>query len=117
MSTWPIELRVDSGRTTLVVDFDNGKRFSLPAEYLRVESPSAEVQGHAASQKQIVGGKRRVKIEKIDPIGNYAARIHFDDGHDTGLYSWDYLYELGRDQDRKWSEYLSGLRRTGGTRE
>lgn len=117
MSTWPIELRVDSGRTTLVVDFDNGKRFSLPAEYLRVESPSAEVQGHAASQKQIVGGKRRVKIEKIDPIGNYAARIHFDDGHDTGLYSWDYLYELGRDQDRKWSEYLSALRRTGGTRE
>src|ERR1700733_14107267 len=117
MSTWPLELRVDSGRTTLVVDFDNGKRFSLSAEYLRMESPSAEVQGHAASQKKIVGGKRRVKIEKVDPIGNYAARIHFDDGHDTGLYSWDYLYELGRDQDRKWSEYLSALRRTGGTRE
>jgi DUF971 family protein len=117
MSAWPVELRVNPERTTLVVDFDNGKRFSLPAEYLRVESPSAEVQGHAASQKQTVAGKRRVKIEKVDPIGNYAARIHFDDGHDTGLYSWDYLYELGRDQDKKWPEYLSALRRTGGTRE
>jgi DUF971 family protein len=113
MSIWPVELRVNPERSTLVVDFDNGKRFSLPAEYLRVESPSAEVQGHAASQKQIVAGKHRVKIEKVDPIGNYAARIRFDDGHDTGLYSWDYLYELGRDQDKKWPEYLSALRSKG----
>ncbi|MGD0191140.1 MAG: DUF971 domain-containing protein [Rhizomicrobium sp.] len=117
MGTWPIELRVDPERTTLSVTFDNGTQFALAAEYLRVESPSAEVQGHVASQKQTVAGKRRVKIVQVDPVGNYAARIRFDDGHDTGLYSWDYLYELGRDRDRKWAEYLSALRRTGGKRE
>jgi DUF971 family protein len=117
MGAWPVELRVDPERTTLTVAFDNGDRFTLPAEYLRVESPSAEVQGHGASQKQTVPGKRRVKIEQVEPVGNYAARIRFDDGHDTGLYSWDYLHELGRDKDRKWNEYLSALRRTGGKRE
>jgi DUF971 family protein len=113
MSAWPTELRVDAGRMTLTVVYDNGERFSLPAEYLRVESPSAEVQGHSASQRQIVPGKRRVKIDKVEPVGNYAARIRFDDGHDTGLYSWAYLHELGREQDRKWSEYLSALRSKG----
>ncbi len=117
MAVWPTELRVDAERTTLTVVYDNGKRFALPAEYLRVESPSAEVQGHSAAQKQIVAGKRCVKIGKVEPVGNYAARILFDDGHDTGLYSWDYLYELGRDRDRKWKEYLAALRRTGGARE
>jgi len=117
MSAWPVELRVDPERTTLTVSYDNGDRFTLPAEYLRVESPSAEVQGHGPSQKQTVAGKRRVKIEHVEPVGNYAARIRFDDGHDTGLYSWDYLHELGREKDRKWSEYLSALRRTGGNRE
>lgn len=117
MASWPTELRVNPERTTLTVSYDNGEKYVLPAEYLRVESPSAEVQGHGASQKQIVRGKRRVKIEKVEPVGNYAARIRFDDGHDTGLYSWDYLYELGRDLDRKWSEYLAALRRAGGKRE
>jgi DUF971 family protein len=107
---WPVELRVDAARTTLTVVFDSGERFALPAEYLRVESPSAEVQGHSAAQKQIVSGKRLVKIATLEPIGNYATRILFDDGHDTGLYSWDYLYELGRDQNRKWADYLSALR-------
>ncbi len=115
--TWPTELRVDRERQTLTVSFDTGERFALPAEYLRVESPSAEVQGHGASQKQTVTGKRRVKIQTIEPVGNYAARIRFDDGHDTGLYSWDYLCELGRSQDRKWADYLSALRRIGGKRE
>jgi DUF971 family protein len=114
---WPTSLRVDSERTTLTVEFDNGQSYSLPAEYLRVESPSAEVQGHVAAQKTFVAGKRRVKIDKLEPVGNYAVRIRFDDDHDTGLYSWDYLHELGHDRERKWSEYLAGLRRTGGKRE
>src|SRR5215469_12752670 len=94
---WPAELRVESSRSTLTISFDNGERFALPAEYLRVESPSAEVQGHVAAQKQTVTGKRHVKIVSVEPVGNYAARITFDDGHDTGLYSWDYLFELGRE--------------------
>ena len=103
---WPSELRLDSAKTTLTVVFDNGQRFSLPAEYLRVESPSAEVQGHGPSQKQIVTGKEGVAIAKLEPVGNYAVRICFDDGHDTGLYSWDYLHELGRERPAKWAAYL-----------
>jgi len=114
---WPTELLVDRARSTLSIAFDSGERFALPAEYLRVESPSAEVQGHSATQKQTVGGKRHVKIVSIEPVGNYAARIIFDDGHDTGLYSWDYLRELGREQSLKWSAYLSALRKIGGRRE
>jgi len=114
---WPTELRVDGSRSTLTISFDGGERFALPAEYLRVESPSAEVQGHSAAQKQTVSGKRHVKIASIEPVGNYAARIIFDDGHDTGLYSWDYLHELGRDQNAKWAAYLSALSRIGGKRE
>jgi DUF971 family protein len=86
--------------------FDNGERFVLPAEYLRVESPSAEVQGHSPAQKQIVTGKESVKIEDLAPVGNYAVRIRFDDGHDTGLYSWDYLHELGREYLQRWAAYL-----------
>ena len=116
-TAWPTELRVDPARSTLSIAFDTGERFALPAEYLRVESPSAEVQGHSAAQKQTVPGKRRVKIVAIEPVGNYAARIMFDDGHDTGLYSWDYLRELGRDQNVKWAAYLSALRKTGGSRD
>lgn len=81
-----------------------------------MESPSAEVQGHSAAQKQTVSGKRHIKITSIEPVGNYAARIIFDDGHDTGLYSWDYLHELGREQNAKWSTYLSALRKIGGKR-
>ncbi|HTT83460.1 MAG TPA: DUF971 domain-containing protein [Rhizomicrobium sp.] len=107
---WPTELRVDPARATLTVVFDSGEQFALPAEYLRVESPSAEVQGHSTTQKQVVSGKRGVKIAALEPVGNYAVRIHFDDGHDTGLYSWDYFYELGNDQPRKWEAYLSALR-------
>ncbi|MGH6888996.1 MAG: gamma-butyrobetaine hydroxylase-like domain-containing protein [Rhizomicrobium sp.] len=114
---WPLELRVDARRGTLTVCFDTGEEFEMPAEYLRVESPSAEVQGHSAAQKQIVAGKRHVKIEALEPVGNYATRIRFDDGHDTGLYSWDYLYRLGRERKSRWTEYLSNLRRTGGVRE
>src|SRR5947207_10397891 len=114
---WPTELRVDRARSTLSIRFDDGDTFALSAEYLRVESPSAEVQGHSPAQRQTVAGKRQVKIVSIEPIGNYAARIMFDDGHDTGLYSWDYLRELGREQNAKWSAYLAALKRTGGRRE
>jgi DUF971 family protein len=114
---WPTELRVDRERATLTINFDTGERFVLPAEYLRVESPSAEVQGHSAAQKQIVSGKRHVRIESLEPVGNYGTRIQFDDGHNTGLYSWDYLFALGREHQTKWAAYLSALRASGRRRE
>jgi len=110
VSAWPTELRLDPSKTVLTVSFEPGESFALPAEYLRVESPSAEVQGHAADQKQIVGGKRNVKIAGLEPVGNYAVRILFDDGHDTGLYSWDYLHTLGREHDKRWPSYLRALK-------
>jgi DUF971 family protein len=103
---WPTELRLDGAKTTLTVSFDNGERFALPAEYLRVESPSAEVQGHSPDQKQIVTGKENVKIAGLEPVGNYAVRILFDDGHDTGLFSWDYLSELGREHAARWAAHV-----------
>ena len=102
---WPTELRLDSAKTTLTVSFDNGERYALTAEYLRVESPSAEVQGHRPEQKQIVTGKETVAIAGLEPVGNYAVRIVFDDGHDSGLYSWDYLRELGREHAARWAAY------------
>jgi DUF971 family protein len=103
---WPTELRLDSAKATLTVAFDNGQHFTLPAEYLRVESPSAEVQGHGAGQKKIVTGKESVKIARLEPVGNYAVRICFDDGHNTGLFTWDYLHELGREHRTRWAAYL-----------
>lgn len=109
MSAWPTEIRLAKSKAELTVAFESGESFVLAAEYLRVESPSAEVQGHAAHQKQIVGGKRDVKIANLEPVGNYAVRILFDDGHDTGLYSWDYLHELGRDHQKRWAAYLRAL--------
>lgn len=108
---WPTELRLSQDKTRLTAVFDSGEQFSLAAEYLRVESPSAEVQGHGAGQKQIVTGKERVKIAALEPVGNYAVRIRFDDGHDTGLFSWDYLHELGREQPAKWAAYLKSAKR------
>ena len=107
---WPIELRLAKDKGTLTVAFDNGESFALNAEYLRVESPSAEVQGHGGNQKQIVPGKRHVTIAAVEPVGNYAVRLRFDDGHDTGLYSWAYLHELGVRHAEKWAAYLSALR-------
>ena len=114
---WPIEFRLKSADKVLEVDFDSGETFRLPAEYLRVESPSAEVQGHNPSQKQIVAGRRHVGILAIEPVGNYAIRIKFDDLHDTGIYSWTYLYELGREQDKRWRVYLAELDKRGLSRE
>jgi DUF971 family protein len=105
MTAWPAELRLNPGRDNLIVTFDTGDRFSLAAEYLRVESPSAEVRGHGGP-KQIVRGKEKVKIMALEPVGNYAVRILFDDGHDSGLYSWDFLLTLGREHARIWAEYL-----------
>ncbi len=104
---WPTELRLDKEKRTLTVSFDSGETFALPAEYLRVESPSAEVQGHNPADKQIVTGKQRVKIEAIEPVGNYAVRLVFDDGHNSGLYSWDWLHMLGREFQSKWQAYLN----------
>ena len=102
---WPSELRLNPGRDLLTVGFESGARFELPAEYLRVESPSAEVKGHGGP-KNIVLGKKDVHIAALEPVGNYAVRISFDDGHDSGLYSWDYLYRLGVEKDAIWAAYL-----------
>jgi len=96
--SWPVELRVNPARDVLTVAFDDGTSHALGAEYLRVESPSAEVRGHGGGPKRPVLGKENVKIARLEPVGNYAVRIIFDDGHDSGLYSWDFLAELGRKQ-------------------
>jgi DUF971 family protein len=114
---WPTELRVNRAEKRLIVAFDNGERFELPAELLRVESPSAEVQGHGPSQKTILAGRRHVGIMELEPVGNYAVRIRFDDLHDTGMYSWRYLYHLGKNQDRLWSDYLKALEQRGLSRD
>jgi len=114
---WPKEIRYVSEDKRLEVGFDNGVRFSYPAELLRVESPSAEVQGHSAIEKKIVAGRRHVGIMEIEPVGNYAVRIKFDDLHDTGLFSWQYLYQLGENQDEIWQAYLDGLEAQGLSRE
>ena len=94
--SWPVELRVNPARDQLTVAYEDGQRYVLPAEFLRVESPSAEVRGHGGGPKIVVTGKEDVKIARLEPVGNYAVRIIFDDGHDSGLYSWDFLAELGR---------------------
>ena len=106
---WPTELRLHKDRKTLTVTFDNGESFDLAAEYLRVRSPSAEVQGHSPEERKIVGGKKNVAILEIKPIGNYAVRLVFDDMHSTGIYSWDYLRELGSKRERYWQDYLDEL--------
>jgi len=114
---WPTEIRLKSKEKALEIDFDDGARFRFPAEFLRVESPSAEVQGHVPGQKQIVPGRRHVGIMGVEPVGHYAIRIRFDDLHDSGIYSWAYLYELGRLQDELWAAYLKALSERGLSRE
>jgi DUF971 family protein len=108
-SPWPTELRLLKDRKTLAVAFDDGERFDLAAEYLRVRSPSAEVQGHSPSERRTVAGKQDVQIMELHPIGNYAVRIVFDDMHSTGIFSWDYLFELGRNRETYWRAYLAEL--------
>lgn len=107
---WPSEIRLNPARDLLTVAFEDGSRFELAAEYLRVESPSAEVRGHGGGPRTIVKGKQDVKISGLEPVGNYALRIGFDDGHDSGLYSWAYLFKLGSEKDRIWAEYLNAAR-------
>jgi DUF971 family protein len=106
---WPTELKVDKERRVLTVTFDDGLSFALPAELLRVLSPSAEVQGHSPEQRVTVGGKKNVGIVRLEPVGNYAVRIVFDDGHDTGLFVWEYLRELGENREARWQDYLQDL--------
>jgi DUF971 family protein len=107
--TWPTELKLDKDKRVLTVAFDDGQRFALPAEFLRVLSPSAEVQGHSPEQRVTVAGKKDVGIVRVEPVGNYAVRIVFTDGHDTGLYVWEYLRELGDHKEERWQGYLADL--------
>ena len=117
MTAAPVEIRVRRASRRLDVAFAGDLRFSYPAEYLRVESPSAEVQGHIPADRVIVAGKQEVGIAAVDPIGHYAIRIHFDDGHDTGIYTWDYLLQLGQEQAARWQAYLAALAVKGLSRE
>lgn len=114
---WPVEIRLKRAEKRLDVAFDDGRSFSYPAEFLRVESPSAEVMGHGPGEKKIVAGRRHVGIMEIKPEGNYAVRLIFDDLHDTGIYSWRYLRELGEKQDELWQRYLQALEAKGLSRD
>jgi DUF971 family protein len=107
---WPTELRLHKDRKILTAAFDNGESFDLSAEYLRVRSPSAEVQGHSPAERRVVAGKRDVQILEVQPVGNYAVRLIFDDTHSTGIFSWDYLFELGRNREMYWREYIDEMR-------
>lgn len=114
---WPTEIRYHASEKQLEISFDNGETFRISAELLRVESPSAEVQGHSPSEKQLVAGRRHVGIIGIEPVGNYAVKLSFDDLHDTGIYTWSYLYALGKNQDRAWAAYLEALEKAGKSRD
>ncbi|MDP8918131.1 MAG: DUF971 domain-containing protein [Pseudomonadota bacterium] len=114
---WPTELRLAKDRRSLQIVFDDGSAFALPAEYLRVTSPSAEVQGHSPAERRTVPGKRDVQIIGVEPVGNYAVKLVFDDMHDTGIYGWDYLHRLGVEQAEKWQTYLDELAAKGLSRD
>lgn len=105
---WPTEIRLKDGGRRLSVAYDDAT-FEMTAEYLRVLSPSAEVQGHTAAEKRTIGGKRGVRVSAVEPVGHYAVKLVFDDGHDSGLFTWDYLHELGAEHDAKWAGYLDEL--------
>jgi DUF971 family protein len=113
---WPDELRLAADGAALNVRFDTGEQVALPAEYLRVESPSAEVKGHGPGQEQLVWGKCNVKISRLEPVGSYAVRIVFDDGHSTGLFTWPYLLKLGRERETIWQGYLDKIAAAGFSR-
>lgn len=112
-NAWPKELRVSKDKRSLTISFDDGEAFDLSAEYLRVTSPSAEVQGHSPAQRKTVPGKRNIEIMKMEPVGNYAVRITFTDLHDTGIFSWVYLRELGVEHAERWAAYLGELEEKG----
>ncbi len=113
----PTDIKYHQQSRILEIQFDDGSRFELPAEYLRVYSPSAEVQGHGPGQEVLQVGKEDVKIEHIEPVGQYAVALHFDDGHNTGIYSWETLYRLGRDREANWARYLERLAAAGHRRK
>lgn len=112
----PTEIKFRRNSRMLELCFDNEARFAFPCEFLRVYSPSAEVRGHGPGQEVLVTGKETVNIKDIEPVGNYAIKLRFDDGHDTGLYSWEYLYHLGQKQSQLWQEYLDRLQQAGYSR-
>ena len=112
-SPWPAEIRLKKDRRTLAVAFDDGVVRELPAEMLRVLSPSAEVQGHSPEQRVTVGGKKDVTIVAVDPVGNYAVKLTFSDGHSTGIFAWPYLRRLGDEREALWAEYLAELKAKG----
>jgi len=114
---WPVEIRLAKDRRSLSIAFDDGQTFSLSAELLRVTSPSAEVQGHSEADRKTVGGKRGVAILSVDPVGNYAVRIGFDDMHNTGIYSWAFLHDLGANADLRFQSYLDDLAAKGLNRD
>jgi DUF971 family protein len=113
----PTDLILHRASHALEVAFDDGVRYKLPCEYLRVESPSAEVQGHGPGQRVLVPGKRDVNIKAIEPIGNYAVQLVFDDGHDSGIFSWSLLRQLGEQYDVRWARYLAELEERGASRD
>ncbi|MCI0507666.1 MAG: DUF971 domain-containing protein [Gammaproteobacteria bacterium] len=113
----PTDINFHKKSRVLEISFEDGKTFSLPCEYLRVYSPSAEVRGHGPGQEVLQIGKENVNIEKIEPVGNYAVQLYFDDGHSTGIYSWETLYTLGANQDELWREYLDRLKKAGHQRK
>jgi DUF971 family protein len=113
----PTEITLHQQSRALEITFDDGRAFRLPCEYLRVYSPSAEVRGHGPGQEVLQIGKRNVQITAIDPVGTYAIKLTFSDGHDTGLYSWDYLYDLGEKQDGYWQTYLARMNVAGASRD
>jgi DUF971 family protein len=110
---WPVEIRLPKDRRALHVAFDDGRSFDLPAELLRVTSPSAEVQGHSEAERKTVGGKRNVTILSVDAVGNYAVRLGFDDMHSTGIYSWAFLRDLGVNAEQRFQDYLDDLQAKG----
>ena len=113
----PTEIKLHQKSRLLEIAFDDGKRYTLPCEYLRVFSPSAEVRGHGPGQEVLQVGKRDVEIKEIEPVGSYAVKLVFSDGHDTGLFSWEYLYELGEKQESSWKSYLARLEQAGASRD
>ena len=113
----PVSINLHQKSRVLEIEFDDGEKFELSCEYLRVHSPSAEVKGHGPGQEVLQTGKENVNIKEIEPVGNYAIKLIFDDGHNTGLYAWSYLYELGIEHDNNWMNYLDALKKVGYVRK
>lgn len=109
----PVSVNLHKKSRLLSITFDDGKSFDLSCEYLRVHSPSAEVMGHGPGQEVLQTGKENVTIDEVEPVGHYAVKLYFSDGHNTGLYTWDYLYDLGVNHDRYWGKYLDALKQAG----